>query len=70
MSDREAFPHILLLAAFGDLDAASVGIISAPTLCVHMVTHEDCYLVVASDGVWEFLQNEVVMQVIKGDWGR
>ena len=30
------------------------------------VSDEDCFLVLASDGVWEFLENQDVVEIVDG----
>ena len=38
----------------------AVGVISIPEIIQHKVTKEDELLVLASDGVWEFIDNDEV----------
>ena len=42
----------------------SIGVIATPTMCNHSILVEDTYLVLASDGVWEFLPNESVINMV------
>ena len=44
--------------SIGDLCAVKVGVTAEPEILVHKLTYKDQYLVIASDGVWEFLSNE------------
>ena len=44
--------------SLGDYVAQSVGVSCRPELIYYNVTPEDRFLVIASDGVWEFLSNE------------
>jgi len=47
--------------SFGDLVAASVGVSPEPEISCFEFTSEDKFIVIASDGVWEFLSNEDVI---------
>lgn len=41
-----------------------MGVISDPDVCQYDLTPEDEFLVLASDGVWEFLTNEQAVQIV------
>ena len=46
--------------SFGDLVAASVGVSPEPEVLDFELEPDDKFIVIASDGVWEFLSNERV----------
>jgi len=46
--------------SFGDQVAASVGIIAEPEITHWNFTKEDKFLILASDGIWEFIDSEEV----------
>lgn len=46
--------------SFGDQIAASVGILAEPEINEWKLTNEDKFMVLASDGVWEFIESEEV----------
>lgn len=46
--------------SLGDRVAHSVGVSSAPEVMEFHLKREDKFIVIASDGVWEFLSNEEV----------
>jgi serine/threonine protein phosphatase PrpC len=50
--------------SFGDAVAARVGVNAEPEMSEVELTKEDKVLVLASDGVWEFLKNEDVAKII------
>ena len=52
----------------GDLVAQGVGVTCEPEIVEHRITEEDRFVVVASDGVWEFLDNERVMKLVIPFW--
>ena len=44
--------------SLGDLVAASVGVSPEPEVFDFILEPDDKFIVIASDGVWEFLSNE------------
>ena len=55
----EKFPGIAISRTLGDEVAKSVGVICTPEFIEKNITN-NCYIVVASDGLWEFFSNEYV----------
>ncbi|KAL4481939.1 hypothetical protein ABPG74_008028 [Tetrahymena malaccensis] len=60
----ENMPGLAMARSFGDQIAQSVGVISEPEVSSYEITDEDKFLVIASDGVWEFLSNEKVVTLV------
>ena len=50
--------------SFGDKIAHSVGVSAESEMQVHTLGLNDKFIVIASDGVWEFLSNEDVAAII------
>ncbi len=46
--------------SLGDLVAASVGVSPEPEVLSYELDEDDQFIIIASDGVWEFLSNEQV----------
>ena len=46
--------------SFGDLIAKQAGVVSRPQIVARRLQGEDAFLVVASDGLWEFMSNQDV----------
>jgi serine/threonine protein phosphatase PrpC len=46
--------------SFGDRVAASVGVIAEPEITEYKFHEEDKFMIIASDGVWEFIESEEV----------
>lgn len=46
--------------SFGDEVAASVGVIAEPEIMEYNLKAEDKFIILASDGVWEFISSEEV----------
>ena len=54
--------------SIGDLVAASVGVIHEPETLQYGVTAEDKFIVIGSDGIFEFLSNEEVVKIVVPYW--
>jgi serine/threonine protein phosphatase PrpC len=50
--------------SIGDMIASSVGVICDPGMIEHEITSDSKYIVIASDGIWEFLDNFKVMSMV------
>lgn len=57
-------PGLAMARSMGDDVAATVGVYAFPEVTIHELTPADKFMVVASDGVWEFLQSEDVIQIV------
>jgi serine/threonine protein phosphatase PrpC len=49
--------------SFGDQIAASVGVLAEPEILEWNLTVDDKFLILASDGVWEFIESEEVVDI-------
>ena len=56
--------------SIGDFVAQSVGVIPDPEILQYDISSEDEFLVVASDGVWEFMPNEEVAKIAEPFFGK
>mmetsp|Transcript_29367 Transcript_29367/g.52576 ORF Transcript_29367/g.52576 Transcript_29367/m.52576 type:complete len:98 (-) Transcript_29367:1058-1351(-) len=54
--------------SLGDLVAASVGVSCEPEILEFNLTPEDKFIVLGSDGVFEFLSNEEVVKIVVPYW--
>ena len=61
----ENIPGLAMTRSFGDHCAAEVGCIADPEILELNLTEHDKFIVVASDGVWEFLSNDEVINIVK-----
>lgn len=55
---------LAMARALGDECAKPLGIISEPVVTVHQLAQTDEFLVLASDGVWEFISSEQAVNTI------
>ena len=51
--------------SFGDEVGASVGVISVPEVSEYKVKDEDRAIIIASDGLWEYMDNKDVTEKVK-----
>lgn len=61
---NENIPGLAMTRSFGDHCAAEVGCIAEPEILEMNLTENDKFIVLASDGVWEFLSNDEVSKII------
>ena len=61
---NEDVPGLAMTRAFGDATAHSVGVTAEPEMNEYSFTKEDKVVVIASDGVWEFLENIDVAKIV------
>jgi serine/threonine protein phosphatase PrpC len=61
-------PGLAMSRSFGDRVASTVGVISEPEILEFDLTAEDKFVVLASDGVFEFLSNEDVLKIVVPFW--
>lgn len=54
------YPGLAMSRSLGDFQAKDCGVITKPEIIEYNVSHSSKYMVICSDGVWEFLSNEQV----------
>jgi serine/threonine protein phosphatase PrpC len=64
----EDIPGLAMSRSIGDLVAASVGVSFEPEILEYNITPEDRFIVLGSDGVFEFLSNEDVVKIVVPFW--
>ncbi|CAN1220598.1 Probable protein phosphatase 2C 1 [Linum perenne] len=57
-------PGLAMARAFGDFCLKEYGVISIPEFSHRMLTDRDQFIVLASDGVWDVLSNEEVVEIV------
>jgi serine/threonine protein phosphatase PrpC len=68
-ADRDPpVPGLAMTRSIGDKAGIDIGLIYTPEIVEHRLTHEDKFLIVASDGLWEFLSNKKVVQIVEKYW--
>ncbi|MCQ2818781.1 MAG: protein phosphatase 2C domain-containing protein [archaeon] len=61
----EGYPGLAMSRSIGDLIGSSVGVIPEAEIKEFEINDESKFIIIASDGVWEFMENEKVMNVAK-----
>jgi serine/threonine protein phosphatase PrpC len=61
---NEDIPGLAMSRSFGDAMAARVGVNAVPEIKEFFLQPEDKVMVLASDGVWEFLKNQEVANIV------
>ena len=51
--------------SFGDKIAHSVGVIPEPEIIEYSLLEEDKFIILASDGIWEFISNDECVNLVK-----
>ena len=49
--------------SIGDMDAKKIGVIPDPQIVEYTIDYSTKYLLICSDGVWEFIDNEDAMTI-------
>ena len=59
------YPGLAMSRSLGDMKGKSIGVIADPGILEYDLNKSTKYIIACSDGVWEFLNNEVVMNIGK-----
>ena len=57
------YPGLAMSRSLGDIEGKSCGVINVPQFIEYTINESSKYMVVCSDGVWEFISNEQVMAI-------
>jgi serine/threonine protein phosphatase PrpC len=57
-------PGLAMTRSFGVLIAASVGVIPNPDVWERDIESDDAFIILASDGVWEFIENQEAVDIV------
>ena len=58
-------PGLAMTRSFGDRVAATVGVISEPEIKEYIFNPNDKFMIIASDGIWEFISSQECINIIK-----
>lgn len=61
---HQELPGLAMSRSLGDKIAQSVGVSPVPEVKEFLISPQDRFIVLASDGVWEFLPNEEVARIV------
>jgi len=60
----EVYPGIAMSRSIGDLIASTLGVVPEPKFIEDKIDKDTKFIVIASDGVWEFLDNKAVTDIV------
>ena len=60
----EAYPGIAMSRSIGDFVASSLGVIPEPICFEETIDKDTKFIILASDGIWEFLNNKKVVNIV------
>ena len=60
----EVYPGIAMSRSIGDFIASKLGVIPEPKFVEEKIDSDTKFIIVASDGIWEFLDNETVKKMV------
>ena len=61
----EDVPGLAMSRSFGDDVAHTVGVISQPEIFEYNLVNEDKFILLASDGIWEFISSDECVNIVK-----
>ena len=59
----ETYPGLAISRSIGDLDAKTIGVIPNPQIIEYVINQKTKYIIICSDGIWEFISNEEAMMI-------
>ena len=57
------YPGLAMSRSIGDIDAKKVGVIPNPQIVEYIIGYSTKYILICSDGIWEFMKNEDCMKI-------
>ena len=58
-------PGLAMTRSFGDILGSSIGVICLPEVNEYTIKKEDKCIIIASDGLWEFISNKETTNIVK-----
>ena len=62
---NERGPGLAMTRSFGDILGSSIGIICLPEINEYIIKKEDRAIIIASDGLWEYVSNKETINIVK-----
>ena len=57
-------PGLAMSRSVGDTVGKAAGVISTPEITTHVLTENDLFCIIASDGLWEFIESDEAVQMV------
>ncbi|CAG9316883.1 unnamed protein product [Blepharisma stoltei] len=61
-------PGLAVSRSIGDRIAHRIGVSSVPEFTDHWIVPEDKFIIIASDGIWEFISSEEAVNIVGNTW--
>ena len=61
----QEYPGLAMYRSIGDVEAKTVGVIPNPQIIEYEINPKSKYMIICSDGIWEFISNEEAMEIGK-----
>ena len=61
-------PGLAMTRSFGDIIGSSIGVICSPEINEYIIKKEDKAIIIASDGLWEYISNKEVTNIVKNSF--
>ena len=65
---NENVPGLGMSRSFGDKIGFQCGVIAKPEIMEWVLSEEDKFIILASDGIWEFMDSEEVVSLVKDSY--
>ncbi|OMJ90326.1 hypothetical protein SteCoe_7353 [Stentor coeruleus] len=70
---KNEYPGLAMTRCFGDSVSKTIGVTSEPgnnysELTKYEISHNDRFMIIATDGIWEYLSNRKVVRIIDKEW--
>ena len=59
----ETYPGLAMSRSIGDLEAKTIGVIPNPQIIEYLISRKTKYMIICSDGIWEFISNKEAMEI-------
>ena len=58
------YPGLAITRTIGDIVSQTIGVLSVPDTIEHEILENDEFLIIATDGIWEFISNEEAVRIV------
>jgi len=58
-------PGTAFTRSIGDLMVKNIGVVATPELIEHQISEDDSFVVIASDGIWDFITSQEACEIVQ-----
>lgn len=66
----QKLPGLAMTRSIGDKASRKIGLISTPEVVERKLGSNDKFLIIASDGLWEFISSQEAVEIVANVWGQ